>query len=64
MRYNKYMNFEYLNGGLAVASANHPHGNGQVERFNRTLLSMLGALPEKQKTRWRDHLNKVVHAFN
>ncbi|KAL9978408.1 hypothetical protein ACROYT_G015921 [Oculina patagonica] len=25
---------------------------------------MLRALPEKQKSRWRDHLNKVVHAYN
>ena len=42
----------------------HPQVTGQVERFNRTLLSMLRALPEKQKSRWRDHLNKVVHAYN
>jgi hypothetical protein len=42
----------------------HPEGNGQVERFNRTLLSMLRSLPEKYKSRWRDHLQKVVHAFN
>ena len=42
----------------------HPQGNGQVERFNRTLLSMFRALPEKQKSRWRDHLHEVVHADN
>ena len=43
----------------------HPQGNGQeVERFNRTFLSMLRELPELQKSRWRVHLNKVVHAYN
>jgi len=42
----------------------HPEGNGQVERFNRTHLSMLRSLPAKYKSRWRDHLKKVVHAYN
>ena len=42
----------------------HLQGNGQVERFNRILLSMLRTLPEKHKWRWRYHLNKVVHAYN
>ena len=42
----------------------HPQGNGQVERFNRTLLGMLRSLPEDQKEDWRASVDKVVHAYN
>lgn len=42
----------------------HPAGNGQAERFNRTLLSMLRNLTDEAKSDWKSSLAKVVHAYN
>ncbi|MCG8034843.1 MAG: DDE-type integrase/transposase/recombinase, partial [Candidatus Thiodiazotropha taylori] len=42
----------------------HPMGNGQCERFNQTLLKMLGTLEEYQKSDWKAHVPTLVHAYN
>ena len=42
----------------------HPMGNGQCERFNRTLLEMLGTLEPKQKSDWRSYVAPLVHVYN
>ena len=42
----------------------HPQGNVQVERFNRTLFWVLRTFTETQKSRWAEHLNHVLHAYN
>ena len=42
----------------------HPMGNGKCERFNRTLLSMLGTLPDEQKSKWKKYVNPLIFAYN
>ena len=41
-----------------------PEGNGSCERFNRTLISMLGTLPEEFKSEWVNHVNTLTYAYN
>ena len=42
----------------------HPMGNGMVERFNQTLLNMLGTLESHQKEDWKTYVAPLVHAYN
>ena len=37
-----------------------PEGNGSCERFNRTIISMLGTPPEE----WVNHVNMLTYAYN
>ena len=42
----------------------HAAGNGMTERFNRTLISMLGTLEVEQKKDWKKYVAPLVHAYN
>ena len=42
----------------------HPQSDGITERFNRTLLSMLGTLDPSKKADWRAEVAPLVHAYN
>ena len=42
----------------------HPMGNGIAERFNSTLINMLGTLEPHQKMDWKSHVGAMVHAYN
>ena len=41
-----------------------PQTNGQCERFNSTLINMIGTLPSELKHNWQDHVNTLAHAYN
>ena len=42
----------------------HPQGDGQVERFNRTLLVMLATAVQECPFEWEEHLLRLCMAHN
>ena len=42
----------------------HPETNGQCERFNATLISVLGTLPTHAKKNWQEWVATLTHAYN
>ena len=42
----------------------HLQTNGQCERFDSTLINMLGTLPKEKKSEWKNHIGTLVHACN
>ena len=41
-----------------------PQTNGSCERFNYTLISMLGMLPIHAKKKWPEWVSTLTHAYN
>ena len=42
----------------------HLQTNGLCERLNSTLINMLGTLPKKKESEWKNHNGTLVHAYN
>ena len=42
----------------------HPEGNAQCERFNQTLLGMIGSLNPSEKRHWQDWVSTLTHTYN
>ena len=55
---------ELMGMGKIWTSPYHLETNGQCERFNSTLINMLGTLPKEKKSEWKNHIGMLVHAYN
>ena len=42
----------------------HQQVNGQCERFNSTLINMLGMLPPESKSDWKGSIGVLDHPYN
>ena len=42
----------------------HQQTNGQTERFNQTLMSMLGTFSIESKINWQHWVSNLTHAYN
>ena len=53
---------EVMGTQKVCTSPYHPQTNGQCERFNSTLINMLGTLPKEKKSEWKNPIGTLVLA--
>ena len=58
-----YEVYKFLGIKKVNTTTYHPQTDGLVERFNRTLTSMLGKTVQKQGHDWDEHLPYVLYAY-
>ena len=60
----KLFNDYILRFGMPGKIIHDPQCNGQVERMNQSIISMLETLESTEKKSWKSHINKLAHAYN
>ena len=55
--------YEMYNIRKSNTTPYHPQGNGQCERFNRTMHNLLRCLEDSQK-KWPDHIREMCFVYN
>ena len=54
----------YLGIANAFTSTYHPQTNGQVERYNRTVLAMLRSYVNEHQSDWDEYATALTYAYN
>ena len=55
--------FKLMGTQKLQTSPYHSQANGQCEKFNSTLIGMLGTLPPEKKSDWKNHIGPCLQLY-